>query len=167
MVLTNRVRVEIWRTWGQADGLHASRRHRVTQHVAEPWIDRGGGNVSAQASINRISELATHWTPRHCPAQGGCRRSPRIVREVDHEQDREARQTSGRPEFDREEIRGRQDASVRAQELLTGRRFCRSGAGSIPCCLRVLAMVPRLESACSLSSDFPSPCDPPTRGSPP
>jgi hypothetical protein len=33
-----RVGIEIWRTWGQADRLHASRSQRVTKRDAEPWI---------------------------------------------------------------------------------------------------------------------------------
>ena len=42
-------------------------------------------------------------------------------RKVDHEQDGEARQPTGGPDFDRKEIRGRQDAAMRAEELLPGR----------------------------------------------
>jgi len=89
---------------------------------------------SLQASINRIRELATALdqpgTIRLREDAGDLHASRR---EVDHEQDREARQPSGGPEFDREEIRGRQDASVDAQGLLPGRPLLPLRAGSIRC----------------------------------
>ena len=42
-------------------------------------------------------------------------------REVDHEQDGEARQPTGGPDFDGKEVCGREDASMPAEELLPGR----------------------------------------------
>src|SRR5690348_7060249 len=42
-------------------------------------------------------------------------------RQVDHEQDREARQPTSGPDFDREEIRGGEHAVMPAEELLPGR----------------------------------------------
>jgi hypothetical protein len=77
---------------------------------------------SLQASINRICELATRLdhpgTVRLRDDVGDLHASRR---EVDHEQDGDARQPSSGPDFGREEIRGREDASMRAQELRPGR----------------------------------------------
>src|SRR4051794_10226600 len=41
-------------------------------------------------------------------------------RQVNHEQDGEARQPTGGPDFDRKEVRSRQDVSMPAEELQPG-----------------------------------------------
>jgi hypothetical protein len=115
--------LEIWRTWGQADRFDASRSQGVTERVGEAWISIVKEETfPSQASINRTRELATALdhpdTVRLGEDTGNLHPSRR---QVDHEQDREARQPSGGPEFDREEIRGRQDASMRVQDLLPSR----------------------------------------------
>jgi hypothetical protein len=76
----------------------------------------------AQASIIWIGELATaldHPGAVRLAEDAGNFHPSR--REVDHEQDAEARQPTSGPDFDREEIRGREDASMRPQELRPGR----------------------------------------------
>jgi hypothetical protein len=91
-----RVRVEIWRTWGQADRFDASRSQGVTKRVGEAWISIVKEETfPSQASINRIRELATALdhpgTVRLGEDTGNLHPSRR---QVDHEQDREARQLS-------------------------------------------------------------------------
>ena len=77
---TLRVRVEIRRTWGQADRFDASRSQRVTKHVAEPWISIVEEETfSPQASINRIGELATALDHPGRSAYFGITRNSRAV----------------------------------------------------------------------------------------
>lgn len=86
-----------------------------------------------QASINRISELATaldHPGTVWLREDAGDLHASR--REVDHEQDRDARQPSRGPDVGGEEIRRREDASMRAQELLPGRPLLPLGSGLDP-----------------------------------
>jgi hypothetical protein len=141
-----RVRVEIWRPGRQAKRLDTGRRQRVSKRVGEAWIAIMQEEAfPPQASLIWIGELATaldHPGAIRLAEDAGDLYPSR--REVDHEQDGEAGQPSTGPDFDREEIRGGEDASMGAEELCQVVRFCRSGAGSIPCCLRMLAIVPRL-----------------------
>jgi hypothetical protein len=116
-----RVGIEIWGTGRQADRLDAGRRERVTERVAEPWIAIMQEEAfPSQASVNRIGNLAT--APNHpgtvrLREDAGDLHSSR--REVDHEQDGEARQPSSGPDFDREEVRGREHASMRTPVFYT------------------------------------------------
>ena len=95
-----RVRVEIWRTGRQADRLDTGRRQRVTKRVGEAWIAIMKEEAfPAQASINRIGELATaldHPGTVRLGEDAGDLHPSR--REVDHEQDGEARQPSSGPD---------------------------------------------------------------------
>ena len=80
-------------TGRQADRLDAGRRQRVTERVAEPWIAIVPEEAfPSQASVNRIGDLATaltHLGTVRLREDAGDLHSSR--REVDHEQDGEAR----------------------------------------------------------------------------
>ena len=118
-----RVRVEIRRTGRQADGFDTGRRQRASKRVGEPWVAVMEEEAfPAQASFIWIGQLATALdhpgAVRLADDAGDLHPS---CCEVDHEQDSEARQPSRGPHVDSEEIRGREDASMRAEELLPSR----------------------------------------------
>ena len=78
--------------------------------------------LAAEASLVGSGQLATaldHPGAVRLPVDAGDLHPPR--RQVDHEQDGEARQPTSGPHFDRKEISGRDDALVPAEELLPRR----------------------------------------------
>jgi len=99
----------------------------------------------AEASIIWIGEVATALDhPGTVRLAEDARDRHPSFREIDHEQDGEARQPTSGPHVDREEIRAARTPWCVRRISFQAVRFWRSGAGSIPCCLRMLAMVPRL-----------------------
>jgi hypothetical protein len=89
--------------------------------------------LPAQASVIRIGQLSTaldHPGAIRLAMDPDDLHPPR--REVDHEQDGEARQPSDRPEFNGEEIRGDEDLAMPAEELQPSRPPRALGGGLNP-----------------------------------
>jgi hypothetical protein len=132
-----RVRVEIWRPGWQAKRLDTGGRQCVSKRVGEAWIAIMQEEAfPAEASIIRIGELATALDhPGTVRLREDAANLHPSRREVDHEQDGEAGQPSHGP-VHCEEIRGREDASMRAQELVPGRPLLPLRSGFDPVLLQ-------------------------------
>src|SRR4029453_7780839 len=105
------------------EGSDTARWQRVSKRIGEARIAvMEEEALPREASVIGIGERATaldHPGAVRLADDAGNLHPSR--RKVDHEQDGEARQPTGGPDFDRKEIRGREDASMPAEELLPGR----------------------------------------------
>jgi hypothetical protein len=118
-----RVCVEIWGTRRQADGLDTRRAQGLAKRLGEERIAIVNQVAFPdKASLDRIADLPTavnHAVTIWLRYDAGDFNVAR--RQVDYEEDGEAGESALNPDFDGEEVGGREDAPVSAQELLSGR----------------------------------------------